>query len=322
MASLSQLIQSKLVQNLNNTRILENNLEEGKIYVFHPGRDDGNFRTEFCWCSPGNGIAEIEIWGASGSAGTMCCCGLGIPGNPGAYSKSIVQVNSSSRARGNTGMSCGNASTLCFRGCSINSGVCINSLSGDFCMCAQGGRGGESLCGEGVSIFTALENLGYCTTEAGNGCGLVCNIGDGFFIPEAFGGNEINCQGSFSCVFIGDCNSCCWPLHTQYITTSPYIYSEEPVTIQAAMDPLALTVGFAVDSLQQGLSGVSTSPTNGSNYRYCWSSTQYCGCYEAQGCKTVLPTGIPAPGVTPCNNVRDHGLRGGMGTVKIKFISS
>jgi hypothetical protein len=319
MSRLSQLIQTKQV--FAKATFKETNLEEGKIYLFYAGRSDGNFGPEFCWCSPGNGVAEIEIWGASGSAGTMCCCGLGIPGNPGAYSKSIVEVNSASRVRGNTGVSCGNASALCFRGCSVNTGVCITSFSGNFCMCAQGGRGGESRCGEGVSLFTCFADLGYCTTPTGVGCGLVCNFGNGI-VPNAFGGNEINCQGSFSCIFIGHCNSCCWPLHTQYITTSPYLYSQEPVTVQATMDPLALTVGFSVDSLQQGLAGISTSPSSGSNYRYCWNSTQYCGCYEAQGCKVVLPTGIPAPGATPCNSVRDHGLRGGMGAVKIKFISS
>jgi hypothetical protein len=36
----------------------------------------------------------------------------------------------------------------------------------------------------------------------------------------------------------------------------------------------------------------------------------------------MLPAGVPAPGSTPCSSVRDHGLRGGHGAVKIRFISS
>lgn len=316
MASLSSLLQTK--QTI--AQIAEENLDEGTIYVFYAGCEFGNFACNFCWSSPGNGTAVIEIWGASGSAARMCCCGFGISGNPGAYAKKTVTVTGSSRVCGNVGVSCGNASQICFRGCSCNTGVCIQAATNS-CMCAEGGRGGLSVCVDSSSVYCCFRTLGFCATSTGTGCGIICNVGSGFFLPSAYGG-DVNCAGQFSCLVLGHCSPSCWTCHTHYVKTSAGAFGECPATISANNDTTLSLTGFAVDPFLQNLAGLSKSPTYGSHYKYCWTSTQYCGCYESQGCQPFLPTGVPAVGATPCANVRDNGLRGGHGAVRIRYIPS
>jgi hypothetical protein len=316
MASLSSLLQTKQAL----AQIDEENLDQGQIWVYSPGSHFTNFRCNFCWLSPGNGTAVIEIWGASGSAARVCCCGFGVGGNPGAYAKKTVNVLTGSRISGNVGVSCGNADALNFRGCSCWTGVCI--CAGEtLCMCAEGGRGGTSYQNDGSSIYCCFIANGFCGTSTGTGCGVICNVGSGFFIPSAYNG-DINCQGQFSCIVFGHCNASCWCLHTQYVKTSANIFGQCPSTISATHDSDYSRGGFAVGSFFQNLAGTSASPVYGGHYRYCWANTNYCGCYEAQGCQISLPPGIPAPGSTPCSSVRDHGLRGGHGSIKIRFIPS
>jgi hypothetical protein len=38
-----------------------------------------------------------------------------------------------------------------------------------------------------------------------------------------------------------------------------------------------------------------------------------------QGCNPFLPYGVPGGAAFPCGEVRDHGMRGGMGMVRIKY---
>jgi hypothetical protein len=38
-----------------------------------------------------------------------------------------------------------------------------------------------------------------------------------------------------------------------------------------------------------------------------------------QGCHPFLPYGVPGGAAFPCGHVRDHGMRGGMGMVRIKY---
>jgi hypothetical protein len=51
-------------------------------------------------------------------------------------------------------------------------------------------------------------------------------------------------------------------------------------------------------------------------------STRSCGCYEMQGCNNYLPVGAGGLSPNPCPDVRDHGIRGGFGGVRIKFVPS
>lgn len=318
MASLSSLLQTKQAL----AQLDEENLDTGQIFVFYAGTEQNSFRCNFCWNAPGNGTAVIEIWGASGSGSRMCCCGFGLPGNPGAYARKTVTVGTGDRIIGCTGVSCGNASNFAFRGCSCNTGVTLCVGGTCTCMCAEGGRAGCSVCIDGGSTFCCfLSGGGFCATSTGSGCGIVCNLFSGSFNPTAYGG-DVNCAGQFSCIVFGHCNPSCWCCHVQYIKTSANIFGECPATISANHDTNYEQGGFAVGSFFQNLAGASASPVAGGHYRYCWAGTNYCGCYESQGCSPMLPTGVPAPGSTPCSSVRDHGLRGGHGAVKIRFISS
>ena len=100
----------------------EEHLERGRIHVFTPGNNYTNY--SICWRAPAKGTAVVEIWGAGGSGAKMCCCGGGLPGNAGAYSKRTIQVNTNCFICGSVGFSCGNSDSLCFRGCSDPTQIC------------------------------------------------------------------------------------------------------------------------------------------------------------------------------------------------------
>jgi hypothetical protein len=116
---------STLTQLLGNRELAwEDNLEKGRIWVYSDGNMYSAFCNGFCWKPPGCGKAIIEIWGASGSGAQMCCCGVGLPGNPAAYVKKCICVCPSNYVCGYVGRSCNNSSALCFRGCSEATCVC------------------------------------------------------------------------------------------------------------------------------------------------------------------------------------------------------
>ena len=98
----------------------EENLEQGRIWAYTHGNVRTKMCGEVCWIAPANGIATVEIWGAGGSGAKMCCCGGGIPGNPGASSKRTICVATGCLITGAIGFSCGNSNDLCFRGCSVS----------------------------------------------------------------------------------------------------------------------------------------------------------------------------------------------------------
>ena len=52
----------------------------------------------------------------------------------------------------------------------------------------------------------------------------------------------------------------------------------------------------------------------------CWSGARACGCYEAFGCIPMAPAGMGGYPANVCGDVRDHGGRGGMGAVRIRYI--
>ena len=169
MASLKSLLGSK------NFTTDEVNLEQGRIWSYNNGTMYSRLCNGFCWRAPGGGEATIEMWGAGGSGARMSCCGGGIPGNAAGYSRRTISVASDCKICGSTGKSCGNASSLCFRGCGESTGLCWFSTSGNGCMCAQGGRGGISMCSTSPSLYCCYRAQGYCTTNRGPNCGLVCN---------------------------------------------------------------------------------------------------------------------------------------------------
>jgi hypothetical protein len=302
---------------------LETNLEQGEISVFYPGTEYQSFRCQICWKAPGNGTAVIEIWGASGSGGRMCCCGVGVPGNPGAYSKKTVQVNAGSFVSGTVGMSCGNASSLCWRGCSESTCITICHVGGCNCMCAEGGTGGRTFCADGGSISCCLTaNYGMCFTRLDSAaCFIVCNNPQ---MGRAYGG-DVNCCGGWSCSSFYHCNSCCHCSFQDHVAVSPGIFARNGVvlTFNRELDsPLSNTSGHGLYQLLNTLNAAGRSPVIGAYQGACWAGSVGCGCYEAWACTPMLPYGVPGPSGYSCSSVRHSGFRGGHGAVRIKFIGS
>ncbi len=329
MPSLSTLIQGKRTSLVNLT---ESNLERGLIHIFHPGYEYEAYRCGWCWKPCGTGCAIIEVWGASGSGGRQCCCALGLPGNPGAYARRTICVTtgqyicSTGAPSCQWGMSCGNADALCFRGCSNPTGVCWFSTTTNGCMCAEGGRGGDARCvaSASFSAFCCFVALGYCNTNIGSaGCGYICNKASGNWEPQAYGG-DINCPGGFSCLFVGACDPASVCCHRFYVRTSPYKFGINggiaEVNMQCASCYAQFAGGHTFGPMYSALAGLSHSPTAGAIYMGgAWNGNSPCGCYEAWGCIHRLPTGVPGLSATVYPDVRDQGMRGGNGAVRITF---
>lgn len=328
MASLSSIITK-----YSEVDIDEQNLEKGQITLYANGTDTAKFCSGIHHRFQQPGTAIIEVWGASGSGGEMCCCGIGLPGNPGAYAKKTIRVDSSTWMCIDTGFSCGNANTLCFRGCSEPSTVIVCSPNGllvggqgnasCICLCAQGGMGGMHLCMEACSPFTRYAGCNYDTTQVGNnGCGIVCNYGSTYnWLPAAYGGDFVR-DGTVSCLFVGHCNMCCYDCYKSYIATSAGIWSEEAQVFEHSY-PCSDWKPHRNDGFShymQQVNGMSRMPTAGSPMWFCYNSSSYCGCYNYQGCQVVVTHGIPGYGGLTCTSITDKGGRGGHGAVKIRFI--
>jgi hypothetical protein len=92
--TLSQLLRARNESIRPNLE--ETNLETGTIFMYSEGTTYSPYASNqgsgFCWKPPTYGCAIIEAWGAGGSAGKVACCGYGLPGNSGAYSKKSICV--------------------------------------------------------------------------------------------------------------------------------------------------------------------------------------------------------------------------------------
>lgn len=317
MASLSSILQTKA----SGLTLIESNIEQGEIYVYHPGAHD-NTRGSFTWVSPGSGTAVVEVWGASGSGPSLRCCGAGLPGNPGAYSKKTFTVDGSSCITGTMGHSCGNASTWCYKGRSEATCICWIGNAANGCICAEGGDGGTSCCSNGGSIYCCLVAAGFSGTALSTGCGTVCNDAND---ATAVGG-DINCNGGISCTTFYHCNPCCYCTQLYHSAISPGIFAEQgsTITYNTGLDSYD-TTGPQMHSwfsMISALNANSRNPQIGRPYMSaCWSS-RGCGCYAQTGCLALNPYGVPGTAGTPCDTARDYGTRGGHGLVKIRFIGS
>lgn len=318
MASLRTLINNKA------NSLTETNLERGQIFVYTPGTEYFTSAMPFCWISPGSGNAIIEVWGASGSGSRMCCCGGGLPGNPGAYSKKCITVTGGSFVCGLVGMSCGNASQLNYRGRSESTGLCYSGSSNG-CICAEGGIGGCSLCSTGTNLYCCFVALNYCNTLLAANCGIICNFGPGTTgcCAQGYGG-DINCFGGVSCVNFR-CTTpngnCCFLYH---VAVSPGVFARDGTWVTYSIEQdneHSKWSGQGIASFLNALGAAGTRPTGGNPYSSCWAGISSCGCYENQGCMPYMPYGVPGLPPVPCTDVRDHGIRGGHGAVRIKYIS-
>lgn len=308
--------------------INESNLERGRVWNFTATSAVGSPISpgNFCWCAPASGTVIIESWAPSGSGSMMCCCGYGLPGNPGSYGKKTITVTTGCWITGCVGSSCGNASALEFRGCSGCNVVCWCTGASVSCMCQQGGRSGYTACVSGSSMYCCyISAWGFCNTLCSTGCGIICNIGSSYtFIPSSSGG-DINCSGGISCTIFNHCNPCCYCCHIQVVKLAPNIISQCGARVVFSVDNNVMglngsaSVGFIAQA--QAISGMGRNPEV-MPYSYCWASVSACGCYEAYGCLPVFGAGVPGGAAIPLSSIRDHGIRGGHGRVKIQFIPS
>ena len=321
MALLSNLLLSRIA---GGASAAETNLDNGKVWFFSSFNTYETYSSNaFCWKSPGTGTAVIEMWGPGGSGGMMCCCGGGVPGNSGAYSKKTISVNASSIVCGAMGVACGNASQIGFRGCSSATGLCWVSSTTNGCMCAEGGRGGCTMCSPTTNMFCCFYAAGYCGTVGANAnCGVICNCYNGTFTPSAYGG-DVNCCGNMSCTsFFSDTPAqyCQFQYHVALpagvISTAGAV-----ITINGELTtPSSMTASSSYIQIIHNVAAIGKNPGQGATAMACWASIVSCGCYEDNGCRHYLPIGMGGTPGQPCSSVRDHGLRGGPGAVRIRFI--
>lgn len=323
MAKLSDLLSTREIA-ANQT-----NLERGKVYTVSPTGMYACIRSDYLWCwtSPGCGTLDIEIWGAAGSGSRMCCCGFGLPGNAPAYSKKTLAINCSTWICACPGQSC-NAHDLCFSGCSLptylqwgNARDLCGFTKG--CMCAQGGRAGTSICSTGTNAYCCFTAAGFCTTNCGGSCGIICNHCNGGLLACGYGG-DVNCCGCISymqyfCDNTGLARPC-WA--HQFIAYAAGIFSTDGgiIASKAEEDPeYTEWSGAGNHEHAHTLNAVSRSPTSGIFWTTCYASTQGCGCYEMYGCMPFMPYGVAGAPPYPCPGVRDHGKRGGQGAIRLTY---
>lgn len=322
MAKLSDLLSTREIT-MNQT-----NLEKGKVWVVASGSMYSCIRSDhmYCWLAPGCGTLTIEAWGAAGSGSRMCCCGFGLPGNAPGYSKKTIAVWPGSYICGCPGQACP-AGSLCFDGCGVPTYVrwgCARDLCGYMggCMCAQGGRGGTSICSTGTSAYCCFTFCTFCTTQlSGANCGIVCNQCPGGWIGCGYGG-DINCCGCVSMAMFKGCNPIC-PCQTEYfVPVAAGIFAEQGgyfIHTQDADPEYTQWSGGSLKPAQHTLNGMSKSPTGGMPWGQCYNGQQTCGCYEAQGCYVHMPYGVGGRAPMPCPDVRDHGGRGGNGAIRLTY---
>lgn len=339
MASLTNILQNKTGTVLPSRRVeptdvfdSETNLFDYEIYSY---TNQLYNEQPMCvdWVAPADGVAIIDIWGASGSGGRMCCCGGGIPGNPGAFARKTVNVLAGDTITGLIGHSCGNAADLCTRGeRAESSGVCYVTSAGDGinCICAEGGFNGFATCTTGVGLFCCLGALrAYCgsvPTGWTENCGIICNYAGPFAAVEAAAyGGDINCTGGISKTCFGDVNpilNC--QVHHQ-IAVSPGIITGATsyVNINGTCELItSLPAASDLSNYFVAIGNMGRTLGYPPKKSACWSSTRECGCYEFVGCVYYLPPGFPGTSGVVCADVRSSGARGGSGAVKIKFLGS
>jgi|694.fasta_scaffold00012_145 hypothetical protein len=325
-----------LVSTKNDTIVgpSENDLEQGKIWVYTPATSvTPNI---FRWCPPGGqaGTVVIEMWGGGGGGSRMCCCGFGMPGNAGAYVKKSFTITA---AESCSAFVCGcieahsatrNPAALCDSGCGPRAFGCwfrSSTTGNNGCLCAQGGRSGISFCSTGSSAWCCYLAAGYCGTGPVNAnCGLICNITSTLQIACGYGG-DVNCCGHFSCIRWFGCNAnaaCCT---TAYIPGPSGIISEKGVVLEVFHEYTNEFSDYSGTGRHQQMymqNAVSRKPAGGIPFVSCWNSNRGCGCYEQWGCTSMSPPGFGGHNAVFEAGVRDNGMQGGNAAVKIKFIAS
>jgi len=281
----------------------------------------------YYWSSPGTGRAVIELWGASGSGGLMCCCsGGGIPGNPGAYTRIDVGVTASSAVCGWVGCS-PHGGCLCYPGRSECSVACLLNTTCNNVLAAQGGFGGYTNCSTGTAHYCCLVAAGFNHTfggsvvpaGGGNFCGILCNVGGpNSAVGACSCGGSVNQCGGISCLRTWDC--CQYHKCNMEVTVavSPGIFSTTGSSCFRFFKSEFPGFGIAHNSWSELEAGMSAMNGQQPYNHNCYSSMQPCGCYEHDGC-FLNPVGVPGITGNPCPNVRSSGGKGGHGGIRITF---
>ena len=331
MANLKELVQTRLNKSFP---LVEENLEDGEIYVFCSARSFGCFTNCFAWYSPGAGTATIEIWGAGGSTGCQCCCNFSVGGQSGAYAKKTVTMTANGYVCGQTGHPCMPNAGFCYAGCSEATcvSVCLGTASTCSCMCAQGGNGGLTACRTSTSAMCCLQNCCFAAYQGAGlsvGCGIVCGCRNTYHNAQAYGG-DVNCPGTYACNGHWTCDT---SSNTDYIQASNAIPHGQYVSL-----------GYQATAMHAGNNGNIPGQAQSGQWRYpnmsvkgsiarnvtswypstasCWNSSKVCACYEAVGCVPFVPPGQGATQAMGCPDVRDVGSRGGLGYVRILWKAS
>ena len=318
MASLKSLLGSKQDAFVSVT---EENLEKGRIYVYTPGTNYSRLWCGVCFHPDTSGTAVVEVWGAGGSGAEMCCCGFGTPGNAGAYVRKTVSMAPGDFICGYIGQSCGNATALCFRGCSEATQVRFCLGGAETCVCAEGGKGGLTYCSTSPSYYCCYRANGFCVTRTDNdNCGIVCNHCNGSWIACAYGG-DVNCPGKISCVSAFGCYPSCVCMFIDHVPTPAGMFSKEGAMMSYTRENDNDFAQWSGSGHHQhlGVLGSGRFPRGGIPFATCWGASKACGCYENDGCVPVMPIGTGGRGPNPCPGVRDHAIRGGHGGVRIRF---
>ena len=224
---------------------------------------------------------------------------------------------------GYIGQSCGNATALCFRGCSEATQVRFCLGGTETCVCAEGGKGGLTYCSTSPSYYCCYRANGFCVTRTDNdNCGIVCNHCNGSWIACAYGG-DVNCPGKISCVSAFGCYPSCVCMFIDHVPTPAGMFSKEGAMMSYTRENDNDFAQWSGSGHHQhlGVLGSGRFPRGGIPFATCWGASKACGCYENDGCVPVMPIGTGGRGPNPCPGVRDHAIRGGHGGVRIRFTS-
>lgn len=334
MANLSEILSRRIPSSIvSSVGINETNLTTGEIYLFsYFGTGETEYVRSGCWVATQPGTVKIEAWGAGGSSASGCCCGMGTPGNSGAYVKKTVEVVCGDWICMTFSAPCMNATTNCFRGCS--GAACVRICRPNcrnfecICLCAQGGAGGFWVCNpQGTGHFCCMRACGFCGTVCANQCGIICNLAPGCndAVGLAYGG-DVNCPGLISCLNF----MFCAPNGTGHHHHVPYpagLYNTDGgyITYDVGCCYVPDQSGHSLIPFFHALSGItpkSLGMHQGSHID-CWSGNVYCLCSMwFTGCLRFLPPGVGAPGSFVTGNCRTPGWAGGNTAVKLTFVGS
>jgi hypothetical protein len=162
-----------------------------------------------------------------------------------------------------------------------------------------------------------------CNFAGASSCGIICNVNAANpWQARAYGG-DINCCGLVGCMSFDNATPNCFCYYKYHAPIPAGLYSTDGNIITVNMtetdEQQSGVSGQTMFSYFSAIGGLSKSPRAGASDSYCYNNGRGCGCYEYSGCVQMMPIGAGAPAGAVCGDMCDHGMRGGMGAVRIKF---